>query len=76
MVKRLLLIVLLLFVGCSTVPQTADLLVRYPVKGEIVWMNQSGKIVREPYFIIEHEDLVKFLNDALSEKNENNNISK
>lgn len=59
--KIFLIIILAFMVGCATVPHKADLLVRYPVEGEVVWMSDDGSMSRNPYFVINHEDLLEFL---------------
>ena len=62
--KRLILIyayVVFLF-ACASVPQSTDVLVRYPVEGKIVWMSEDGSLNRQPYFIIDHEAFIEFLN--------------
>ena len=58
--KRLLLILVFL-IGCSSAPHKADLLVRYPMEGKIVWMSEDGSLKQNPYFIISHEDFLQFL---------------
>ena len=59
----LIVLSLLLYwmVGCASVPSKADLLVRYPVEGKIVWMSEDGSMKRSPYFVIDHEDFLEFL---------------
>lgn len=59
---------ILLFVGCARVPITVDVLVRYPVPGEIVWMSRDGNVTRTPYFIINYEELVQLLDDIKENK--------
>ena len=55
------LLVILSSMGCASVPREVDVLVRYPMEGKIVWMSDDGSIKRNPYFVIDHEDLIEFL---------------
>ena len=55
------IIVVVFLIGCSSAPYKTDLLVRYPMEGKIVWMSEDGSMNRNPYFVIEHEDFLKFL---------------
>jgi len=48
-------------IGCASVPRGADVLVRYPVEGKIVWMSEDGSMKRSPYFVIDHADFLEFL---------------
>ena len=56
-------VVVLFLIGCTTVPHKADLLVRYPVEGEVVWMSPDGSFKRAPYFIIDEEKLKKYFDE-------------
>lgn len=56
----LMLIVIGLIVGCAALPKS-ELLVRYPIKGEIVKLYyQNNKSTQ--HFIIDYEELINFLN--------------
>jgi len=57
----ILAILFVVFTGCATVPQKADLLIKVPIEGNIVWMSESGNTTHDPYFIINYEDLMKFI---------------
>ena len=61
LVLILLSLLLYLMVGCSTVPRKADVLVRYPMEGKIVWMSEDGSMKRSPYLVIDHEDFLEFI---------------
>ena len=61
MKKLLAIIIVVLFVGCASVPHSADVLVRYPMEGKIVWMSEDGSMKRSPYFVIDHADFLEFL---------------
>ncbi len=56
---RLIFIILVFMIGCATVPHSTDVLVGYPMEGKVVWMYEDGR--RSPYFIIDHEDFIEFL---------------
>ena len=52
---------MVLFMGCASAPRDVKVLVKYPMEGKIVWMSDDGSVKRSPYFVIEHEDFLKFL---------------
>lgn len=59
--KRLILVILVFMIGCASVPRKADVLVRYPMEGKIVWMSDDGSVSRSPYFVIDYADFLEFL---------------
>lgn len=61
MFRLITIFLAVILIGCATVPHSTDILVRYPVEGEIVWMSEDGSMARKPYFVINHEDLLEFL---------------
>ncbi len=60
---------IILMIGCAG-PQKADLLVRYSLQGEIVQVYSAGNIDQDQHFIVDYEDLMKFLNGIEKKKDD------
>ena len=59
-------VILSLLLGCNTVPHKTDILVRFPVGGELVWVIEDGK--RVPYYIVDEDELKKYFEIVKKEK--------
>lgn len=63
-----IIVVVCFFIGCASMPEKTEMLVRYPLKGEIVWSYTAGNTDQDPQFIINHDDLQKFIEWLEKEK--------
>lgn len=61
-VKHLIFTLLIfLMVGCVTYVPKTDLLIRYPLKGEVIKVYREGSIHELHYFVVDYADLIHFL---------------
>ena len=65
----ILFIVICFFIGCASVPpHRTEILVSYPLEGEIVWVYPHGLNDQKPRFVINYDNLQEFIEWLEKEK--------